>query len=40
MWYKRSDETDDVWFENAADSTIVEWELPEGGRVIEEEEEE
>jgi hypothetical protein len=37
-WIRRTDETEDVWYENAADSTIVEWQVPEGGRIIDEEE--
>jgi len=37
LWFQRSDHTGDIWFENVADSSLVEWELPEGGRIIEEE---
>jgi hypothetical protein len=37
-WIRRTDETEDVWYENATDSTIVEWQVPEGGRIIDEEE--
>jgi hypothetical protein len=38
VWLQRSDETGDIWYENAVDSDLVEWELPEGGRIIEDDE--